>query len=212
MTLALSCCILPVGLVLGVLGASLELSHWKILRKITLGATIILRGLPELLIIFAIYFGGTLMLSKLFKSYVEIDAFTAGVVALSLIFGAYASQIFRGAFLAIPIGQLEAAKALGYTNIQLFIHILLPQAWRHALPGLSNLWFVSIKDSALVALIGLPELMNKAQIAANTTQQPFTFYIAAAFIYLMLTTVVQIITYYCVKRANHYITSQEETA
>lgn len=204
MTLAISCCVLPVGLALGLVGASLELSHHKILQKITVGITSTIRGLPELLVIFAIYFGGTVMLTKIFNGYTEVNAFTAGVIALGLIFGAYASQIFRGAFLAVPKGQLEAAKALGYTNWQVFSHILLPQAWRHALPGLSNLWLTSLKDSSLIALIGLAELMNKTQIAANTTHKPFVFYATAALIYLVLTTVSQIIMQYFIKRANHY--------
>lgn len=203
MTLAISCCVLPVGLVLGLTGASLELNHHKILRKIILGTTSTIRGLPELLIIFAIYFGGTVTLSKIFHGYTEVNAFTSGVVSLGLIFGAYASQIFRGAFLTVPKGQLEAAKALGYNNRQVFSHILLPQAWRHALPGLSNLWLTSLKDSSLIALIGLPELMNKTQIAANTTHQPFVFYSAAALIYLVLTTISQIIMQYFIKRADH---------
>jgi ABC-type arginine transport system permease subunit len=131
------------------------------------------------------------LLTTVVGHYVNVSAFLAGTVGLALIFGSYASQVFRGAFLAIPLGQGEAARALGLNRRQVFAHILLPQAWRHALPGLSNLWLVLLKDTALVSLIGLADLMNKSQVAASTTHQPFVFFLTAALLYLIMTSISQ---------------------
>lgn len=186
-TLQVACCSLLLGLVLGLLGAAGESSSWRALRYVTTGIISLFRGLPELVVIYLIYFGGTLFLTHMLGHYVNVSAFVAGVFALSLIFASYSSQVFRGAFLAIPHAQLESARALGLSRWQIFQHILLPQAWRHALPGLGNLWLVLLKDTALISLIGLPDLMNKSQLAASATHQPFVFYVAAAFLYLLLT-------------------------
>src|SRR5438876_11497086 len=105
--------------------------------------------------LFIIYFGLTTLLSQLLHHYVEISAFVAGVMALGLIFGAYASQVFRGAFLALNAGQIEAGKAMGLSRFQIISRLQIPQAWRHAIPGLGNLWLVLLKDTAIVTLIGL---------------------------------------------------------
>ena len=203
-TVAVSSCAILLGLVLGVIGAAGELSTRKWIRYLTTGITSIIRGLPELLTLFAIYFGGTILLSSLFGSYTEINAFMSGVIALGIIFGAYAAQVFRGAFLMIARGQKEAAIALGFSKWQTFYKILFPQAWRHALPGLGNLWLTTLKDSSLVALIGLAELTNKAQIAASVTHKPFTFYVACALIYLALTSISQLLLNYCHYRVSYY--------
>lgn len=190
-TVQVACCSLVLGLILGLLGASLESSKWRWLRYTATSLISIIRGIPELLVLFFIYFGGTILLTSLAGHYVNVSAFLAGVVGLALIFGSYASQVFRGAFLAIPIGQIEAARALGLNRSLIFIHIQLPQAWRHALPGLSNLWLVLLKDTALVSLIGLADLMNKSQVAASTTHEPFVFFLTAAVLYLVMTSVSQ---------------------
>ncbi len=193
LTIEVAVCAILLGSVLGLIGASGELSHSPILRVVSRAITSIIRGLPELLTLFAIYFGGTILLTKLFGKFTEVNAFTSGVVALGLIFGAYASQVFRGAFLIIHKGQKEAAKALGLSSWLTFKKIMLPQAWRHALPGLGNLWLTTLKDSSLVALIGLADLTNKTQLAATQTYKPFTFYMTCALIYLGLTSITQII-------------------
>ncbi len=186
-TIQVACCSLVLGLILGLLGALLESCKWRWLRYLATALISIVRGVPELLVLFFIYFGGTLLLTSLAGHYINVSAFVAGVVGLALIFGSYASQVFRGAFLAIPIGQIEAARALGLNQWLIFKRIQLPQAWRHALPGLSNLWLVLLKDTALVSLIGLADLMNKSQVAASTTHQPFVFFLTAAFLYLVMT-------------------------
>lgn len=193
MTVLVSGAALCLGMFLGLVGALSELSRYVFLRKVVIGINSIIRGLPELLTLFAIYFGGTIALSKMLGGYTEVNAFSAGVVALGVIFAAYAAQILRGAFLAIPKTQGVAAKALGLSAWTTFMRILLPQMWQHALPGLGNVWLTTLKDSALVALIGLPDLMNKTQVAANATHKPFVFYFAAALIYLGLTSCSQII-------------------
>lgn len=191
-TIKVALCSLLLGLLIGLIGAAGESIKIRWLRYLFIIFISIIRGLPELLVIFFIYFGGTIILSNLMNHYVNVSAFMAGVLALSLLFGAYASQTFRGAFHAIPVGQIEAGKALGLNKWQVFYHIRLPQACKHALPGLSNLWLVLLKDSALISLIGLADVMNKTQVAASTTHKPFTFYLAAAVIYLVLTYISQI--------------------
>ena len=151
------------------------------------------------------YFGLSVLLSKIFDRYVDINPFIAGVIALGLIFSAYASQVFRSAFLAIDHGQLDAGKALGFTRMQIFMRIEVPQSWRHAIPGLGNLWLVLLKDTAIVTLIGLTDLMNQAKIAASTTREPFTYYLIAALIYLVITSISQKIIRSFTLYENRYI-------
>lgn len=191
-TLAVAVSALIVGLVLAIAGALGELSRRRWIRVLTVSMTGFIRGLPELLVLFGIYFGGSALLTHFTGRDVQINAFIAGVVALGIIFAAYGAQTLRGAFLAIPAGQQESGQALGLSSQRIFIHILLPQAWRYAIPGLSNLWLVLLKDSALVSLLGLSDVLNKAQLAASATHQPFKFYMIAAFIFLILTTLSQV--------------------
>lgn len=186
-TLQVAVAALVLGVILGLAGATGQSANNFFVRHVTKTLINIIRGVPELLVLFFIYFGSSTLLSSLFGHYTAINAFTAGVFALSLIFASYASHTFRGAFLAVGEGQKEAALALGLSRRQTFFHVLLPQAWRHALPGLGNLWLVLLKDTALVSLIGLADLMNKAQVAAAQTEKPFTFYLTAAVIYLVIT-------------------------
>jgi polar amino acid transport system permease protein len=156
--------------------------------------TTVVRGLPELLVVLIIYFGSSRLLGAAaagfgHDGFVELSPFAAGVAALGLTFGAYATEIFRGAILAIPKGQVEAAHAFGMGRLLTFRRIVLPQLWRIALPGLGNLFLVLLKDTSLVSVIGLEELMRKAQIATGFTREPFTFYLAAASLYLLMTVV-----------------------
>jgi His/Glu/Gln/Arg/opine family amino acid ABC transporter permease subunit len=204
-TLKLAFCAAALGMPIGLIGASLESISTPWLRYFAAGIIFIIRGLPELLVLFFIYFGAAIILSKIFHHYVDVSAFAAGVTALGLIFGAYASQVFRGAFLAIDSGQTEAGKAMGFTRLQIFFRIQMPQVWRHAIPGLGNLWLVLLKDTAIVTLIGLTDMMNQAKIAASTTHQPFTFYLIAAVIYLFITSVSQKVINLFTIRANRYV-------
>ena len=204
-TLKVALSALALGLGLGMLGAFGKLSHIPWLEKIINLITGLIRGLPELLVIFFIYYGCTIILSNLFGTYIAISSFVAGVIALGLIFGAYATETIRGAFLAIPHGQFEAAKAFGFRHAQTYRRILIPQVWYHALPGLGNLWFVLLKDTALVALIGLPDIMRVASNASASTMQPFMVYSVAAMIYLLLTSLSLLGQRYIAKRTSCYI-------
>lgn len=207
MTVSVSLSALILGLSLAIIATLIEFSSLKAFKKIIHLVTMVIRGLPELLVLFSIYFGGSILLTSLFHRPLQISAFISGVLALALIFASYATQIFRGAFQVIPKGQSEAGKSLGLSDWLVFRKILLPQAWRHALPGLGNLWLVLLKDSALVALIGLGDLMNKAQLAASTTREPLKFYVVAALLFLILTTISQILFNYFMKAANKSVQS-----
>lgn len=204
-TLKLACTAALFGIGIGLIGALLESIQTRWFKFIAASFIFVIRGLPELLVLFFIYFGLAGLLSRLFHHYVDISAFAAGVTALGLIFGAYAAQVFRGAFLAIDPGQIEAGRAIGFSHSQIFMRIQVPQAWRHAIPGLGNLWLVLLKDTAIVTLIGLTDMMNQAKIAASTTHQPFTFYLIAAAIYLVITSVSQKVINLFAIRANRYI-------
>jgi His/Glu/Gln/Arg/opine family amino acid ABC transporter permease subunit len=186
-TLKLAFTSLFFGLILGLMGAAAKLSPIRALRWIATTYTTLIRGVPELLLVLIIYFGTTEILLRLFDQYIEISAFAAGVTALSIAFGAYATEVFRSALQEIPKGQRESAMAMGLTRWQTFSRILIPQLWRIAIPGLGNLFLVLLKDTALVSVIGLDDLMRQAYVAAGFTKLPFTFYLAAAFIYLFLT-------------------------
>jgi len=204
-TIQVTIAALILGMLLGIIAAVGEAAKNKFVRYIFTGVISVIRGVPELLVLFFIYFGGTIILTKIFGTYINISSFIAGVVALGLIFAAYASQTLRGAFAEIPTGQMEAGKALGLSSFRVFIKILLPQAWRHALPGLGNLFLVLLKDSALVSLIGLSDLMNKTQLAANSTHEPFTFFLVAALIYLVLTSFSQLLLKFFTVRAERHM-------
>jgi histidine transport system permease protein hisQ len=152
----------------------------------------LLRGLPEILVVLLVYFGSSEVVEMITGEYIEFGAFGCGVFALSLIFAAYASQTLRGAIQAIPKGQWESGVALGLSKGYTFLHIIMPQVWRHALPGLSNQWLVLLKDTALISLIGVDDLMRQAQLINTNTHQPFTWYGIAALIYLVVTLVSQV--------------------
>lgn len=187
------------GLMFGLLGAAAKLSKSAPLRAIATTYTTVIRGLPELLVVFAIYFGGSQVLMSIaglfgYDEYIEINPFAAGVAALSIAFGAYATEVFRMAIQSIPKGQWEAAQAFGMTPTKTFFRIILPQVWRVALPGLGNLFQVLLKDTALVSVVGLQDIIRQASTAISTTKEPFTFYLAAAVIYLVLTAIATAVT------------------
>lgn len=192
MTLGLAVCSLLLGLVLSILFVTLETSKWGAVRQATTVLLALLRGLPEILVVFLIYFGTPEILELITGEYVELGPFGCGVVALSLIFASYASQSLRGAIQAIPLGQWESGAALGLSRGYTFIHIVMPQVWRHALPGLSNQWLVLLKDTALVSLIGVHDLMRQTELVNTRTHEPFTWYGFAALIYLAITLISQV--------------------
>ena len=206
-TIKVSIAALIFGLCLGLLGAWAKLSRFFILRTTADVLTTIVRGVPELLLVLAFYFGGSVIVNKIaaglgYGGYIEISAFVAGVVAVGTTFGAYATEVFRGAILAVPQGQIEAARAAGMHAFLIFRRIVLPQVWRYALPGLGNLFLVLQKNTALVSVIGLQELMRSAEFAVGYTKKPFTFYMCAALIYLTMTIFTSIAFQYLETRAS----------
>lgn len=206
-TIQLCLAVLPFMITLGLLGASAKLSRYRALRIIGDAYTTIVRGIPELVIILLIYFGGTIALNALVGAILgrdvrlDIPAFWAGVLALSLVQGAFASEVFRAAILAVPRGQIEAAYACGMSPLQVFFRITLPQVWRYALPGVNNLFQVLIKDTALISVVGLEEILRKAAIGAGAEKAPFTFYLVAMGMFLTFTTVSLVVFHYLEKRA-----------
>lgn len=190
MTLLLAICTVILGLILGMLLAVAKLSRNPFLSRPAYAFTNFMRGIPEFLVLLVIYFGGTQVLNGMFApGTIQVSPFGAGLTALTLIFGAYASETFRAAFLSVPKGQVEAGRAYGFSAWKTFRHIQMPQIWRVAIPGLGNLWQGSVKDTALVSIVGLDDLMRKAQQASQTTREPFTFYFVASLMFLAITLV-----------------------
>jgi putative lysine/arginine/ornithine/histidine/octopine transport system permease protein len=198
MTLLLAVSTLVVGLVLGMLLALAKLSPRPWLSRPVYAVTNFLRGIPEYLILLVIFFGGTQVLAPWG---IEVGPFTAGLVALSLVFGSYASETFRAAFQSVPKGQIEAGRAYGFSGWQCFWLIELPQIWKVAIPGLGNLWQGAVKDTALVSIVGLDDLMRKSNQAAQATREPFTFYFAASLMFLAITLVSMAIIAWLERRA-----------
>ncbi len=205
MTVQLALSALCLGLVLGLLGALAKTSPYKPLQWLGGFYSTLVRGVPELLWVLLIYFGTVSLMSKLGDLLnipgLELSAFSAGVIALGLCFGAYATEVFRGAILAIPKGHREAGLALGLSKARIFSRLILPQMWRIALPGLGNLFMILMKDTALVSVIGLEEIMRHAQNAVTFAKHPFTFFMVAAFMYLGLTVLAMTGMHFLEKRA-----------
>lgn len=213
MTIRLSLASVVLGLLFGLLGASAKISDSLLLRSLGGFYTSVVRGIPETLWVLMAYFGTVSLMNWLGSyfgnPYLTLSPFVAGTLALALCFGAYATEVFRGALLAIPPGQKEAGLALGMSGPRIFWRITLPQLWRVALPGLGNLYLILLKDTALVSLITLDEIMRKAQVASNATKEPFTFYFTAALIYLGLTVIIMAALHWFERRANRGFTRTE---
>lgn len=178
-----------IGLALAVITTPLTQSARNPLRYVLDVYVTVIRGIPELLVIFLIFYGGTVALTKLTGNYFEVDALSAGIVALAAVSFAYFIEILRAALQGIPKGQSEAALVLGLSRRHLFTRIILPQMFQRALPGIGNQWLIILKESALVSIIGLEELMRKSVIAAGATHHPLTFYLSAACLYVAVTAV-----------------------
>lgn len=176
---------LAIGLVVGIVWALGKLSPRRLVRLPAVWLGNLLRGVPEFVILLICYFGLTRLLYRFTGGSVNLSPFAGGVFALSVVFAAYSSESFRGAFLSVPRGQLEAGRALAMRPRDIFWRIHLPQAWRLALPSLNNQWQALLKDTSLVSVLGLEELMRKANIAAQVTKEPFVFFLAAALIYFV---------------------------
>ena len=191
MTVKLSILSLLLSVLLGLLGASAKLSSLKLLRIPAQCYTTLIRGVPDLVLMLLIFYSLQTWLTSFTDlmewEYIEINPFSAGVITLGFIYGAYFTETFRGAILAVPRGQMEAATAYGLSRAQRFRFVVFPQMMRFALPGIGNNWMVILKATALVSIIGLADLVKAAQDAGKSTYQLFFFLVLAALIYLMIT-------------------------
>ena len=194
LTLQLALSSMAVAITLGLIGAALRISPVKWLAALGDAYATVIRGIPDLVLILLIFYGGQDMVNRLapllgHDEYIDINPFIAGVGTLGFIYGAYLSETFRGAFMAIPKGQGEAGFAYGMNGLQVFFRILVPQMIRLAIPGFTNNWLVLIKATALISVVGLQDMMFRAKSAGDSTHEPFTYILAAAAIYLVITSV-----------------------
>jgi arginine/ornithine transport system permease protein len=194
LTVAVSVSALLVSIVLGLLGAGAKLSGRPLWVALATLYTTTIRGIPELVLMLLIFYGGTIGLNNLLEwmgsdATVDINPFVAGVLTIGFIYGAYMTETFRGAILSIPKGQMEAAWAFGMGRTQTFIRITAPQMVRYALPGFTNNWLVLIKATAVVSMIGLQEMTYAAKQASAATRSPFVFFLFTAGLFLLYTTV-----------------------
>ncbi|MBX2884062.1 MAG: ABC transporter permease subunit [Granulosicoccus sp.] len=190
-TLVLSTLGFILGALLGGLAAAGQLSQSRLLQHLAKGYCTVFRGVPDLLTIYLLYYGGSVLLTAAgqslgFEGFISLPIFATGVLALGIISGAYQAEVYRGAYLAIDSGQADASHALGLSRRVTLRRIMIPQMLRIALPGIANVWQLILKDSALISVIGLVELMRQAQIAAGSTREPLMFYLAAGALYLVI--------------------------
>ena len=193
LTLRVSVLSLAIACVFGLVGAIAKLSGSRAARWSADIYTTLIRGMPELVLMLLIFYGGQIGINALAESqgwdYIDVPPFWAGVLTIGFIFGAYLTETFRGAILAVPRGQAEAGMAYAMPRMLVLRRIVFPQMVRHAIPGFANNWLIMIKASALVSIIGLDDMVHRAGLAAASTRSPFTFYVAVALISLTLTSV-----------------------
>jgi octopine/nopaline transport system permease protein len=194
MTVLIAVAGFTVGAVIGAGGAWAKVSGGPVLRAVASTYTTVLRGIPDLLVIYLFYFGGSSVVTAvghLFGAdgFIGFPGFLAGAMAVGITSGAQQTEVFRGAFKAVHTGELEAAVACGMSRFLCFRRIVVPLTLRHALPGMGNVWQVVLKESALVSVTGVVELLRQAQIGAGSTGMPFDFYAIAAVIYLAISTI-----------------------
>lgn len=193
LTIEVGLCSMSIAMLLGLIASWGKLTKSRIGKSVADIYTTVVRGVPELVTILLVYYGMPTLIQDVLGAMdidliINLNPFMAGIGTLGFIYGAFATEVFRGAYLAVPKGQIEAARAVGMGTILTFRRVILPQMWRFALPGLANVWMVLIKATALISVIQLPELMRNADIASRATRKPFTFFFAASLIYLLITT------------------------
>lgn len=193
MTVGVAAVAFVLGLGVGTAGAWAKLSGSRVARGLAEAYTTVVRGVPDLLVIYLFYFGGSAALTAIGQAFgaegfIGINAFFTGAAAVGVVSGAYQTEVLRGGYLAIARGELEAARSVGMSPGVMLRRIVAPQTARYALPGMGNVWQLALKESALVSVTGLAELLRQAHVGAGSTRQPFTFYITAATLYLVLTT------------------------
>lgn len=204
-TVKLAVLSLALSFLLGLVGAAAKLSRSRVTSALGTAYTTLIRGVPDLVLMLLLFYSLQLGLNQcteaLGMAQIDIDPFLAGVVTLAFIYGAYFTETFRGAFLSVPAGQLEAAIAYGMTPWQSFRRVLFPQMMRFALPGIANNWQVLVKATALVSIIGLADIVKATQDAGKATMQMFLFAVVGALMYLLITTVSNLVLIWL---ENHY--------
>jgi octopine/nopaline transport system permease protein len=191
MTIAVAVCGFFAGACVGTVGAFAKLQGGLVVRGLADAYTTVLRGIPDLLVIYLFYFGSSAVLTPLGRlfgatGFVSLPGFLAGTLAIGVVSGAYQTEVLRGAYLAIPRGEIEAATAAGMPPFLKFRRIVAPLALRFAIPGIGNVWQLVLKETALVSVTGLVEILRQAQIGAGSTRQPFVFFAAAAVLYMAI--------------------------
>jgi histidine transport system permease protein len=203
-TVELSLLSLLGSFILGLLGASAKLSKSRVLFGVATVYTTLIRAVPDLVLMLLIFYSLQIWLNDATDYFnlngFQLDPFTSGVITLGFIYGAYFTETFRGAFMAVPKGQMEAARAFGMKPLYAFRRILFPQMMRYALPGLANNWQVILKSTALVSLIGLTDVVKAAQEAGDGTFRVFFFTSIAGLVYLFLSSVSKLVQYYLTKK------------
>ena len=192
MTIAVAITAMFIGFLFALIFTPFKLSNNKFLNLIANFYTTVIRGVPELLVIYLFFFGGSsavMFVASIFGygEYIEINAFITGAFSIGIISGAYSTEVFRGALQSIDKGQFEAANVLGLRKFGKFFKIILPQTLRLAIPNLSNVWQITLKDTSLISVTGLVEIMRQSYVAAGSTRDPLFFYSIAAALYLLLT-------------------------
>jgi polar amino acid transport system permease protein len=204
---------LVMATLLGLIGSAAKLSKIRIAKGLANAYTVVFRGTPEMLVLLIIYFGSAITLTSIAQifdpeiKFVDIPPFWAGALAIALVVGSYMTETFRGAFLGVDPGQVEAARALGISNFQTFIYVRTPQMWRLALPNFGNHMLSLMKDTALISVIGLEEIVFVAEMATTVTLKPFTMYFIVAVIYLAISTVITLTVAGLEKYANRHLES-----
>ena len=192
MTIAVSISAMLIGFLFALIFTPLKISKNQFFNLIANSYTTIIRGVPELLVIYLFFFGGSgavMFVASMFgyNDYIEINAFITGSFAIGIISGAYSTEVFRGAIQSIDKGQFEASQVLGLKKFAYFFRVIMPQMLRLAIPNLSNVWQITLKDTSLISVTGLVEIMRQSYIAAGSTRDPLFFYSFAAVLYLTLT-------------------------
>ena len=192
MTIAVAAAAMLIGFLLAAIFTSFKLSKIKVLNLIGSFYTTVFRGVPELLVIYLFFFGSStavMYVAKIFgyNGYIEVNAFITGAISIGIVSGAYSTEVFRGAVQSIDRGQFEASEVLGFRKRIYYFKIIIPQMLRLALPNISNVWQITLKDTSLISVTGLVEIMRQSYIAAGSTRDPLFFYSFAAVLYLFLT-------------------------
>ncbi|MEA1969631.1 MAG: ABC transporter permease [Thermodesulfobacteriota bacterium] len=203
-----------IALFLGLVAALCKLSKFKTLSFVAEVYTTVIRGVPELVLILLVYYGGPTFIQDVAAFfgkdiYIDLNPFVAGSLTIGFIYGAFATEVYRGAFLAVPRGELEAGRACGMSSLLTFRRIHLPQMWRFAIPGLGNIWMILIKATALISIIQLPELMRNADVAARAIRKPFSCFFIASLLYLGITILSLVFQQWAEKKADRGVRREE---